>query len=154
MFMTNIPRRKIYEEMLVYEDVMISMQILNYNKENFNKFESKFHKKDIPTLKEAYKNLKALIIMFLENKKFPLGEEFDVEFNKLLADEIKINLLIKNNKNIKEDVKKTLHLIDTKIMKINEIKSLEESRKVYETLDKFNSAIPKLLEIRRDHMKK
>jgi len=68
MFMPNIPRRKIYETMLEFEDGLIELQILILSKINFEKYKDKYLK-TYPIIKENYYKILALFIMFLENKK-------------------------------------------------------------------------------------
>ena len=76
--MPNIPRRKIYEIMLEYEDGMIEMQILLYNRDNFKKFRESFYDEGFPKIRISYKKIKALwMIMFLENRKYTSQEEFE-----------------------------------------------------------------------------
>ena len=68
--MPNIPRRKIYETMLVFEDGMIEMQIMLQNKDNYKKFSKPFHDNGYPKIRKSYYEIKALLIMFLENRKY------------------------------------------------------------------------------------
>ncbi len=58
--MTNIPRRKIYETMLEFEDALIDMQIMLYSQSNFEKFNQKFNEFSIKEIKRTYKEVKAL----------------------------------------------------------------------------------------------
>ena len=93
--MTNIPRRKIYEVMLVFEDGLIEMNILILNQENFAKFLEKFHNESYPKIIKSYHQIIALFIMFLENKKY----EKEIDFTSHL------NYLILNKKEVDENLK-------------------------------------------------
>lgn len=153
MFMTNIPRRKIYEVMLVYEDGLIDMQILIFSEMNFNKFHKNFNTSTFPKIKEAYREIKILIHMFLENKKHPLGEKFEIEIKEMLEKEAEVTKGLLADKNIPKILKDAIKTIDQKIVPKKEVKSLEDAQNVYDVLDKFNDEIPRFLETRRDHMK-
>lgn len=151
--MTNIPRRKIYEEMLIFEDGIIEMQILLFNQENFDKFQSKFNKSSLKKIQDAYVKIKALLVMFTENRKYPLEGGFEEDFNKLILDESEIDRHIEENKNFKKEFKSILNKINKEVLNLKEISTFEEGKQVYKKLDDFNHIIPKLLEIRRDEMK-
>ncbi len=153
MFMTNIPRRKIYETMLIYEDAMIDMQILLLSEENFEKFIKKFNKKSIPQLKSSFKEVKALLLMFLENRKYPLGKDFESDLKLILKDEKKCDRELLNNKNFPEKFKYVMEETNKTLEELKEIRNYKEAISIFETLDAFNSHVPKILEIRRDEIR-
>lgn len=151
-FMTNIPRRMIYETMLIYEDVMLEMNILIYNQENFDKYIDKFNQEALEKLKSSFLEIKALIIMFVENKKYQNKEEFDKELNNLIKDE-KLNQKIQEQDYVQEKLKKATIKVDDEVIPIKKVENLDDAKKYFTILDEFNSNIPKLLEQRRDEMK-
>ncbi len=152
-FMTNIPRRKIYETMLEFEDGLIEMQILTFNEKNFNNFLGKFNEFTLSNIKRTYREIKALLLMFLENRKYELGEDFEKDLKSLVENEVKINEEILNNQNFPKNFKKVLSEIDKTFESLKVVESFDETKKVFAILDEFNSHVPKLLEIRRDEMK-
>ena len=152
MFMTNIPRRKIYEKMLEYEDIILEMHILLLNQTNFEKYKEKITKR-IPELKEIYKEIKILFILFLENKKFEKENDFFNEIKILKTNIQEIENKINNNQNIHKKAKETIKELNQELEKTNQIKDYNNTKELFKLLDKFNSGIPKLLEIRRDKMK-
>lgn len=153
MFMPNIPRRKIYETMLEFEDGMIEMQILLFNNENYNQFIEKFNDNAIKKMSNAYFDIKALLVMFLENTKYKTNEEFEKELQNLKNDNVLVNSKIKKNKNLKISFKFLIYRLDKIMQKVEKIDSYEHGKKIYKILDKFNHSIPKILELRRDMMK-
>lgn len=153
MFMTNIPRRKIYEEMLEFEDGLIEMQILTFSQKNFEKYHKKFNEGGFSKIKASYKNIKVLLVMFLENKKFELDGGFEEEHEKLLKDDMKINQYINSRKSLPNKFKKVLYRIDKEVIPLDKVEDLEQTKEVFDMLDKFNDFIPKILTIRRDSMK-
>lgn len=152
MIMTNIPRRKIYETMLIYEEGLIDLQILIFSKENFEKFKDRFHKKEVPKINETYPMIKALMLMFLENKKYPLDTSFQKDLKELVLREKEVSKKLLENKNINSELKSTIKKLDQDIP-IKKIKTHKEAQEKFKDLDKFNSLIPKFLEIRRDSLK-
>lgn len=153
VIMTNIPRRKIYEKMLIFEDAMIEMNIMLYNKDNFKKFSAPFNEEAYQKMKYAYKEIKALLVMFLENKKFTTEEEFEVELEKLAKQEKKVNKIIYENLNFPSGFKWILKRVNYEMKKFKTIPNYFWGKILYKEFDKFNHYIPKLLEMRRDHMK-
>ena len=148
MFMTNIPRRKIYEEMLIYEDGLIEIEILISTKkkieDNIEFLDNIFNQ-----IEKSYFKIKALFILFLENKKFETDEELNKELEKLVSQNLKINEILFENKNLNNDFKNSIKEID----KLFENKKNENDLKeIFKKLDKFNHLIPDLLTIRRDKM--
>lgn len=148
MFMTNIPRRKIYEEMLIYEDGLIEIEILISTKkkieDNIEFLDNIFNQ-----IEKSYFKIKALFILFLENKKFETDEKLNKELEKLVSQNLKINEILFENKNLNNDFKNSIKEID----KLFENKKNENDLKeIFKKLDKFNHLIPDLLTIRRDKM--
>jgi len=152
MFMTNIPRRQIYEKMLEYEDSIIELQILILNEKNFEKYKSNLEK-ILPNLKKSYIEIKSLFVMFLENKKFEKDTGFEKEFKLLIDDEKKVNEILFNNETFKEEFKKSIKQIDEIFLKNEKINSKLELDKIYKIFDEFNHMIPNILTIRRDKIK-
>ena len=153
MFMPNIPRRKIYEVMLEFEDGMIEMQILLYNRDNFEKFRESFYDEGYPKIRTSYKKIKVLMIMFLENRKYTSHEEFEKDLNHLKRNDENVKKHLWKSKNLPLKFKFLVLRIDYLMRKYPKINSLFIARILYRNFDKFNSQVPKILEIRRDHMK-
>ena len=151
MFMSNIPRRKIYETMLEFEDGLIEMQILIYSHENFEKFGEKFVL-TYSNIKEAYFKILALFIMFLENRKYPLGKEMEIDLNKILEDKNSILKLISKNKKLPKEFFEICNEVEKNFVNISKIKNMDEGKKVFKKLDEFNNIIPEILTIRRDEI--
>ena len=151
--MQNIPRRKIYETMLEYEEVMIELQILMYSQENFEKFKEKVNSTSLTEIKRTFVEIKALLVLFFKNKKFENQEDYDTELTSLIEDENNSREYIRTNKNLPKIFIDILLLVEKKMRKFETLNSLEEAGEYYEALDKFNHYIPKILEIRRDEMK-
>lgn len=152
MFMTNIPRRKIYEKMLEFEDILMDMQILLLNEKNFEQRIDKFEKR-IPEIIDIYKEVKVLIVLFLENKKFEKAEDFQKTINEMKKQITLINEKIQQNKNITQSFLTNLKVLNEKLKQNFKIRTIQEGKILFEDLDEFNSHIPLLLEIRRDKMK-
>ena len=153
IFMTNIPRRKIYETMLEYEDGLIEMQILTFSEENFKKYSKKFNQEKFNQIKKAYIETKALLVMFLENNKYETNEDFDKKLHELITNNSKVNDYLEKSKSLNQHFKKIINIMDNKIMPMKGVSSVEETNKTYEDLINFNDHIPKILEIRRNEMK-
>lgn len=153
MFMTNIPRRKIYETMLIFEDGLIEMQILNLSEENFNLYKEKFHEKSYPKIIKSYHEIIALLVMFLENKKYEKEEDFKSHLNYLILNKKEVDENIKKDKNLQKEFKLLCKEIENIFENNKSISSLTKSKEIFVFLDKFNSQIPKILTIRRDHMR-
>lgn len=152
-FMTNIPRRKIYETMLEFEDALLEMNILIYNQENFDKFLDKFNEVSFEKLKINFLKIKALILMFLENKKYLETKDFEEEQKNLVNNKNLYELVLKQ-KILSENLKKSITDIQTIILPKNKIENIEEAKQYFIYLDMFNSEIPRLLEKRRDEIYK
>ena len=99
MFMSNIPRRRIYEVMLEYEDGIIEMQILIYSEENFEKYKEKFVQ-TYERIKEAYLEILGLFVMFLENRKYPIGDDMMNDLKVMLKNMTEVKNRIYKNKNL------------------------------------------------------
>lgn len=153
MFMTNIPRRKIYETMLIFEDGLIEMHILNLNEENFKLYLEKFHGNAYPKIIKSYHEIIALLIMFLENKKYEKEHDFNSHLNYLIQNKKEVDENIKKDKNLQKEFKLLCKEIEKIFEDNTKISSLEKSKEIFVSLDKFNSQIPKILTIRRDHMR-
>ena len=151
--MQNIPRRKIYETMLEYEEVMIELQILLYSEENFQKYIGKVNSDSLKELRRTYTQIKALLVLFFENKKFEQEEDYEQELTSLIEDESKSREYIIKNNNLPKAFIDTILTLEKKIKKFQTLKTIDEAKEFYEVLDTFNHYIPKILEIRRDQMK-
>jgi hypothetical protein len=151
MLVTNIPRRQIYECLLEYEEKLLELQILVHSQDNFAKYFEEY-KDSLKYAKQRYKEIKALLIMFFENKTFTDNEEFAKEMRYFLVNEEEVNQFIKKNKNLSKEFKTLVRGLD-KIFEDTNIKNLKRGREIFEELDNFNSKIPKILELRRDKMK-
>ena len=151
--MPNIPRRKIYETMLQYEDGMIEMNVLIYNKYNFEKFLESFLNQGYPKIRVSYREIKALLIMFLEHRKYSTEEEFQRDLNHLKNNDDEVNKHIWKSKNLRFFFKLQIRFIDKMLNRNRKISDFKSAKKLYSLLDKFNSEIPKILELRRDFMK-
>lgn len=154
VMMPNIPRRKIYETLLIFEDGMIEMNIVLFNKENFAKYLDAFNDDGYKKIRSSYKEIKALLVMFLENKKFATNEEFEEELKKLVLDIKKTNRILMNNPNLSFGFKMTIKKMNFELNKFKSVNNIFIGKFLYKSFDRFNSYIPKILEIRRDHMKK
>ncbi len=151
--MTTIPRRHIYEKLLEFEDTLLEMQALIYNEEYFNEYIDNFNNEKVSLLKENFKEVIATLPLFLENKKFQKREELEAEIKYHLDNEKDTLSLIKKDRNIKKDDKEIIFKIYEIFSNLKSIKSYDEGKKIFNYLDKFDHLIPKMLEIRRDHMK-
>lgn len=152
-FMTNIPRRKIYERMLVYEDGLIDMQILLFNEKNFENFQSKFNEEAWPQIVLSYKQIKALFLMFLENRKYEEENKFEEDLEFLTKEKKIVNEHLERDKNLGDKFFLIIKKLDKIVHEVKEIKTFEEAKKIYKVLDDFNHIIPLKLEIRRDKMR-
>lgn len=150
--MTNIPRRKIYETMLEFEDALIEMQILLFSQENYDKFKDKFNDKTYPEIKRTYFEIKALLVMFLENKHFEKEEDFRGELKYFIKNQKEVEAILKKDKNLKPQFKELYRKIEIELEN-GKVESLEEGKEFFAKLDDFNDQIPKILTIRRDRMK-
>lgn len=152
MFVANIPRRKIYETMLELEDILLDMNILLYNKENFEKFKEKFNKR-IPALIEIYKKINSLFIFFLENKQYIKEEDFQKDLEYYMKNEKEREQYIKKDQNLKKEFKEIIEILNKDLIELKEVTNFRETQILFKDLDIYNSLIPKMLELRRDKMK-
>jgi len=134
--------------MLIYEDGLIEIEILISTKkkieDNIEFLDNIFNQ-----IEKSYFKIKALFILFLENKKFETDEKLNKELEKLVSQNLKINEILFENKNLNNDFKNSIKEID----KLFENKKNENDLKeIFKKLDKFNHLIPDLLTIRRDKM--
>lgn len=152
MFVVNIPRRKIYETMLELEDLLIDMNILLYSKDNFEKYKESFNQK-ILNLKKIYKKINSLFIFFLENKQFEKEEDFEKNLNYFMINGTERDQFLKKNKNLTKEFKEIIENLNIKLDLLTEIIDYEKTKQLFEDLDRYNSLIPKALELRRDFIK-
>ena len=154
MFMPNIPRRKIYEKMLEFEDAMIEMHIMIFNEKNFQDYISNFNESTYLKLQTAYCEIKALFIMFVENRKYESEDAFEKDLNELAKNSIRVSEMIFKEKDFSLEFKKIVEDMDKGLNECKEISSLKIGKELYKKFDKFNSIVPLMLEVRRDKMKR
>ena len=153
MLMSNIPRRKIYEELLIFEEGILEIDRMIYNTQNTLKYQ-KFFPEYIKKISDGYYNIKVLLVLMLENKKFDSEEKYTAELKyyknnpketlKILKKSKKINKkFLDNCQKIKKEIEK---------QKIRKKINADNLKLFLETLDKFNSEIPKILEIQRQEL--
>jgi len=152
MFMTNIPRRKIYEIMLELEEHILELQILIRSQENFNKFKTQY-KDTYNNLADKYKKIVSLFILFFENKEYGREEDFQKDLNYYFKEEKLRIQIIKKSKNLSKDFKHTCEILDEKFKQKKTLETIDEGVQLFSYIDKFNSAIPSILELRRDEIK-
>lgn len=151
MFMQNIPRRKIYEHMLIYEENILELQILIRNEESFEKFYQTY-KNSYDKAKKEFYNIMSLLVLFFENKKYIDTEEFEGALKFHVENPLDTIKSIKTNKNLtKQQINIIKDLFYLKIPK--EIETLKVAKEIFKYFDEFNHIIPKILELRRDEMK-
>ena len=151
MFMTNIPRRKVAEKLRELEDKIIDLQILIQSEENFKKHHKSF-KSSLRDLKRQYKELKSLLVMFLENQKHQNAEDFDNELKYLLSHEKEVNHFLHSNQNLSNKFKTQLQRLDEDLEKRSNLDSIKDGKNLYKELDKFNEELTQVITIRRDKM--
>jgi hypothetical protein len=153
IYFSNIPRRKIYEEMLDFEDGLMELEILQYSQENLEKFKDEYNKKSIEKMRNSFVNIKALMLMFLENRKYQTEQEYKTSLEELTDNQISTNKYLRKNKNFTIKQKYLFAKLDYIFNKHEVVKDLKHAKSSYKLFIKFNDEIPKLLEIRRDNMK-
>lgn len=151
MLMINIPRRKIYETMLEYEDALLDIQILILNADNFKQYHN-LYKNSIQKTAVEYKNIKSLLILFFENKQFQIQKEFEDELDYYMKNEGIVNESLQKQKNIPKAFKQVVLRLDKVFEEIQSIDTFEIGKEIFPDLDLFNSYIPKILEIRRERI--
>ena len=72
----------------------------------------------------------------------------------MLKNSSDLTMMIKANKNVPREFKKTIRRMDFYLKKIRLISNYYFGKILFSEFDKFNDGIPPLLEIRRDQMKK
>ena len=153
MFMTNIPRRKIYETMLIFEDGLIDMNVLIYSEQNFTNYLDKFNLEHYPKIIKSYHEIICLLIMFLENKKYEKEHDFQAHLKYLLSNKKEVDEEIKKDKNLQKEFKVLCKEIEKTFEENKTITDLKMAKEFFVLLDKFNTQIPLILTIRRDKMK-
>jgi hypothetical protein len=153
IYFSNIPRRKIYEEMLDFEDGLMELEILQYNQENLEKFKDEYNKKSIEKMRNSFVNIKALMLMFLENRKYQTEQEYKTNLKELTDNQIDTNKYLRKNKNFTIKQKYLFAKLDYVFDKHEVVKDLKHAKSSYKLFIKFNNEIPKVLEIRRDSMR-
>jgi hypothetical protein len=153
VYFSNIPRRKIYEEMLDFEDGLMEVDILQYNQENFDKYKEEYNKDSIEKMRVSFTNIKALLIMFLENRKYQTEVEYLADLKELIDNTSNTNKHLRKNKNFTIKQKYLLAKLDYIYNKHQVLKDLKHAKSAYKSFVKFNDEIPKILEIRRDNLK-
>lgn len=148
MIMTNIPRRKIYELMLQFEEFVLEIQILLFDKNNFDKYKDKYGN-SLESAYKKYKEIKALLVMFYDNEKFENENDFQAKFSYYMTNEKDVNLYLKKEKRFPSDAKKLILQLDKESKENQKIAHINHGTKLFASLDEFNSLIPKLLEMRR-----
>jgi len=144
MIMSNIPRRKIYEELLIFEEGILEIDRMLYSKENIE-----IYKKELPEymkkIQISYYNIKILLVLFFDNKQFENEQDFENTISYFKKNKSEINMYFKKNKILKKSFMENCKYIENNIEEIN----IENISNFLIYLDKFNSDIPKLLEIQR-----
>ena len=153
VYFSNIPRRKIYEEMLDFEDGLMEVDILQYNQENFEKYKQEYNEKSIEKMRVSFANIKALFIMFLENRKYQTEKEYLADLKDLIINTNETNKHLRKNKNFTIKQKYLFAKLDYIFNKHQVVKDLKHAKSSYKSFVKFNDEIPKILEIRRDNLK-
>ena len=153
VYFSNIPRRKIYEEMLSFEDGLMELDILQFNQENFEKYKEEYNKKSLEKMRVSFTNIKALLIMFLENRKYQSEDEYLIDLKDLIENSDNTNKQLRKNQNFTIKQKYLFAKLDFTFNKHEIVKDLKHAKSAYKSFVKFNDEIPKLLEIRRDKLK-
>ncbi len=138
--------------MLVYEEHLLEIQILIKNEKNFTNYQKEFEESYIDLIK-AYKRIKALFILFFENKKYETEDEFEADVIYYIKEEKETNKLLKENKNLTKNYLKLQKTLDETFENETKVENIKQGEELFIYLDKFNSYIPVLLEIRRDFMR-
>lgn len=151
--MSNIPRRKIYETMLEFEDALLGIEILTYSQEQYDSYSSKFIEENLPKMQKTFKEIKALLMMFFENEKFADEDEFNKKLKEHLTNLEEVEEFLQENKYLPQKFKTTLPILKHKIEDVDKlVENFEKTKEHFELLDTFNHYIPKILELRRDEM--
>jgi hypothetical protein len=153
VYFSNIPRRKIYEEMLNFEDGLMELEILQYNQTNFEKFKDEYNKNSLEKMQNSFINIKALLIMFLENRKHQSEKEYNQDLQELIDNQKETNKHLRKNKTFSIKQKYLFAKLDYIFKKHEIMKDLKHAKSSYKTFVKYNDELPKILEIRRDNLK-
>ena len=153
IYFSNIPRRKMYEEMLDFEDGLMELEILQYNEENFVKFKEVYNEKSFKKMSSSFVNIKAVLIMFLENRKYKTEAEHKKDIKVLIDNQKNTNTHIRKNKNITIKQKYLFAKLNYIFDKHDMVKDVKHAKSAYKSFVKFNDEIPKILELRRDQMR-
>ena len=152
MFVANIPRRRIYEKLLEYEEYVLEIQILARDKKSFELHHEKYPE-SLQKVKQKYKEIKALLVMFFEQMKPETEEDYDNLLTYYLVNENEANSLLKNKKKLNNDFKKMIREIDEMFEKTSSINSHSTAKEIFEKLDMFNTEIPLILETKKEEIK-
>lgn len=150
--MTNIPRRKIYEKMLEYEEYVMEIQILARDKKTFERLKDKYPD-SFKNVEEKYRDIKALLVMFFENRTFEKEEDFIGALDYFLNNEKEVNDYLNKRKSLNNSFKNLIKDLDSIFEKEQRLDSYELTKKVFDKLDMFNDNIPRILQIRRENIK-
>lgn len=151
MLVANIPRRKIYEKLLEYEEHVLEIQILARDKESFKKFHDKYPD-TLKKAKQRYKEIKVLLVMFFEKLKPETEEEYTDLLSYYLINESEVDEILKKKRRLGSDFKKLLKSIDKIMKKYKNIDSYYDAKLIFEKLDEFNSQIPIILETKKEEI--
>jgi type II secretory pathway component PulF len=147
--MVNIPRRKIYETMLEYEDALLELQILIYSEKHYQEYKTKYNQNTLSRLQETYIEIKALLQLFIEHKTYESNEDFETELKELCKDTKALTQYLQQQKVLPKKFLEILPILDAKL-EVTELPSYEKTKDLFADLDVFNSYIPKILEYKRN----
>ena len=150
IYFSNIPRRKIYEEMMNFEDGLMELDILQYSQDNFVKYKDEYNKISIEKMRISFANLKATMVMFLENRKYENEELHNKDLKELVENQKETNAHIRKNKIITLKQKYLFVKLDYIFNKHDMVKDLKHAKSAYKTFVNFNDEVPKILEYRRE----
>jgi hypothetical protein len=152
MFVANIPRRKIYEKLLEYEEHVLEIQVIARDEKSFDLFHEKYEE-SLPRIKEKYKEIKALLAMFFEQIRPETEQEYADNLKYYLENESETNSILKNKKRMKNDFKILVKEIDKMLEEHKTIKSHADAKYIFGILDAFNTEIPLILETKKEEIK-
>lgn len=144
MFVANIPRRKIYETLLEFEEIILHIQFFVFKEEEFKE---NFQIKYLEKLEERYNFLKILIFMFFENKKYDSEDNFNLDFDMFFKKIDFIELKIYENKLLSKNFKSLIKNLNQLFENFFENKtSFMILNQIYSNCDFFNKEVVKILE--------
>lgn len=147
--MTNVPRRRIYEAMLKYEEYLIEITVLARNEQSFNQH-IHLYKGSYQNLCAVYKTIKALLILFLENRQYEsTSSTCDEDIAYYVKNEPETDKILHSTKYIPKEFKTLFEETDDLVKNQKSIETYEQAGTAYVTFDAFNHIIPRLLELRR-----